>query len=169
MTPITILSTATAQERVRVSQRLTPVWASAGRRLLPIALMLVGSGLGGVGLGWAIGLPLSPALLVSLYSMIGTCLGFGLSRVINGRVQMRELMRSAALNGPAPVVLDAQGVTLPERSFRWAQVHAVRRGKDGIILLWSRADGLLLPERDLPEGLSPEDLLAQLSTWKAAQ
>jgi len=169
MTQIHITSTATAQERLRVSQRLTRNWASVPRRILPFVLIVAGSLFAGAGVGWVLGVAVSSSVLVSLYGMMGAALGLGLTRLINGPVQMKQLMRSEILNGPSPMVLDARGVTLSERSFTWAQLDGVMHSPEGILLLGSQADGILIPVRDLPDGLTAQDVLAQLNRWKAAQ
>ena len=169
MTGIKIKCTATAAEKVRMTQRLTRRWASPARRILPLVLMVAGSALLGVGMGWLIDLPWSSALLVSLYGLIGTWLGFALTGLINRPVQMRALMGSALMNHASEIGMGADGITLSARSFAWADVGAVADTAEGVVLLFSDADGLLIPARDLPQGVTATTLIAQINTWKAAQ
>lgn len=165
MTGIVLTLTTSPQERMAASSAMLDRVTWAERRLIllgiPVPLAL-GSG---VGLAWAMGYPMGAAGLVALYTLLGGLIGTILASRLQVR-RFRALYASSTLAARAqPVALSDEGLSLEARLLPWSGIAGQSRWKDTTLLHFSTVDALMIPDRDLPSGVTPGDLQAQVAKW----
>jgi hypothetical protein len=64
------------------------------------------------------------------------------------------------------IALDETGVLAEGTKFRWPEIIEVLRGPKVTLLMYLPEMGIVLPDDALPEGLSPESLMARIAEWR---
>jgi hypothetical protein len=128
------------------------------RRLSILAVPALGAVILAIAAGWLVGVSSLNAGLMGLYGYFGAVAGFFLIRKLLGQRNLRLLSGSALRSTPVLVQLVDTGLVFAERSVPWSGVTAVGRWKDTTLLYFSPVDALVVPDRDLPAGLSAEAL-----------
>ncbi|HMS95636.1 MAG TPA: hypothetical protein PKA03_10520 [Tabrizicola sp.] len=127
---------------------------------VPLALAL------GVGIALIEGRPLGPAFLVSLYTILGGYFGLIVaSRLFMWRLKV-QFSASTLKRQPCPVTLSEAGVTFEIRHLPWSATLGTTRWKNNTLLHFSAIDALLIPDRDLPTGVTPALLSDQILAWR---
>lgn len=163
---VAITVTATAAELVAASNIMS--YRNLGKmRRVVLVLAVYGGGLaGGLGVAAANGVSLSGATLVSVATMLGAFLGFVVVRQLSLRHQRATLNKSNTFGKPRGLKFDETGMTLSERYFPWSGFAGVQRWKEATLLMSSGADGFVIPDRDLPAGMTAADLAKMIEDWR---
>ena len=135
------------------------------RRLVVLGIPVPLALCSGLGIAWLLGYPLGSAGMVALYTVLGGLIG----TIVAARLQVRRfraLYATSTLAARAqPVSLSEAGVSLEARLLPWSEISGQSRWKAATLLHFSAVDALVIPDRDLPADLSPEDLHARVATW----
>ena len=164
---VAITITATAGELIAASNIMAFRNFGKVRQVLMGLAIYVGGLAGGLAVAAANGVPLSGATLVSVFTMLGAFLGHAVVRRMGIRHQQETLAGSSALGKPRGMEFDETGVTLSERHFPWTGFVGVQRWKEATLLMSSGADGFLIPDRDLPSGMTAEHLKRMIEGWRS--
>ena len=78
----------------------------------------------------------------------------------------RLLRESAFRKRPTDVALDAEGFRIEASEVPWTMVWEVRRWEGMTLLRFSPVDCFVIRDADLPEGLSPDDLMRWIAEWQ---
>ncbi len=136
-----------------------------GLVVLPFALALAC----GLLMAYAVNVTLDDGGLVALYASIGAIFGNMAALYLFGRHYRSLLAASALQKAPASVTLSADGVTLGSGALlAWSAVTAVTRWKGLTLLQFSPVDALVIPDANLPPGMTPEALSARIAQWRQA-
>lgn len=119
----------------------------------------------GLGIATLLGYPLVAATIVALYTVIGGLIGLGVALRWQARRIRTIFASSSLLQREKPVSLSEGGVRFDARQFPWTAITDQSRWNEATLLHFSTLDALVIPDRDLPAGLSPEDLQAQVAKW----
>ena len=142
--------------------------AWAFRRLMLFAVPLPMTLVFGVGIALFLGQPLGEAARVALYTCIGGLIGLLLANRVFARRYGREFAASSLRWQPLKVSLSDSGVTSEARQVLWSSISGTMRRKNSTLLHLLAVDALLIPDRDLPSGLSADDLAKRITEWRAA-
>jgi hypothetical protein len=82
-----------------------------------------------------------------------------------GRRYKGFLRQSAFRQRPTEVTLDAGGFRIEASEVPWNRVLEVRRWGKMTLLRFSSVDCFVIRDADLPEGLSPNDLMKRIAEW----
>ncbi len=169
MTEITITVDGSRLDHMGTARRL--IFRHHGRlRLMgQMAAVVTCAVAGGVTIAWLIGQQsLADAGLISLYAVIGGVIGlFITSRWLSHRLS-RTLAASPLRGASVKVVLSDAGITPAPRSLRWADIIDVQRHKAETLILLSPIEAIVLPDADLPQGVTAEQLRNQIALWRSA-
>jgi hypothetical protein len=77
------------------------------------------------------------------------------------------LRDSAFRQRPTEVTLDADGFRIEASDVPWTLVREVRRWEGMTLLRFSPVDCFVIRDADLPEGLSPDDLMRRIAEWQS--
>jgi hypothetical protein len=138
------------------------------RRLILFAVPLPMAMGFGIGIAHILGQPVADAAMVALYTFVGGFIGLTLSSRVIARRHARHFATSALRRQPLPVTLSDAGVTFTKREVPWPGIQGTTRWRDNTLLHFSAVDILVIPDRDLPAGLTPDDLAARIAEWRAA-
>lgn len=164
---LTLTVTPSARLRNEVAARLISHEMGRLRNGAVPAVPALGALLLAVPAGWLIGVSLSDAATIGLYSFAGAAIGFLLLRRGLKRRALGGLSGSALSNRPMTLDLDETGVTIAAQTLPWSTVLRIDRYADNTLILFSAADGLVIPDADLPDGMSPRTLADLVAKWKA--
>lgn len=115
-----------------------------------------------------LGLHWPDAALVAGYAGLGsffTAFVLGLRH----RKHLASLMRDSPLRAlPYEVVLSQRGVDRSGRHYPWSVFPGVALLPSMTVLQFSAVDGIILPDKELPKGLTPDALRTQIDEWRKA-
>ncbi|MCB6179528.1 hypothetical protein LHP98_15500 [Rhodobacter sp. Har01] len=168
MTEIHLRLTASPAQLVAAGQHLSQRRFGLSQRLALAALLIGGGLLFGGGISILFGTPWLAALVISLYASLGTILAGILAFRLNQRRFLTAFSVSDLRARPVGLTLSPEGLTVEPRSLAWASVTATSRWQAATLLHFGTADALVIPDADLPPGLTPETLAAQIAAWKSA-
>lgn len=136
------------------------------RRLVLIAIPIPLALAFGVGIAWFEGHQLGQAVLVALYTTVGGYFGLIVaSRLFRWRLK-GQFSASTLMRLPRPVTLSHSGLTLETRHLPWSAIKGTSRWRSNTLLHFSSVDALLIPDSDLPTGITPELLSDQILAWR---
>ena len=106
----------------------------------------------------------------SLLSSVYTILGMFFARIFVDRWLSRrvvsEFAQSPLRERGTPITLSSAGITLEAPTLDWPSIKQIRRESGALTLLMlSHIEPLVIPDADLPPGVSAESFLAQITEW----
>ena len=159
------LSTA-PEERLAASTAMLDRVTGVERRLLVVGIPLPFALVGALGIAWVMAYPLVEAAIVALYTVLMGLIGM----IIAARLQARRVgalfSASTLMRLAQPVRLSETGVGLEARHLPWSAITGQSRWKQTTLLHFSAVDALVIPDRDLPVGMTAEALQAQVAKWR---
>lgn len=87
--------------------------------------------------------------------------------VLAGRRFRRELRGSIFRTQPTEVVLSAEGLRVEAATYAWSGIPEVRRDGTTTFLMFTPVDAYIIRDADLPDGLSPEAMVARIAAWSS--
>lgn len=166
MTDLRLTITATMAELNTGAGILAKRFNGKGRLFATMLATGVGAMVASIGAGVLLGVAPVTSGLVGAYGALGAIGAYALAVSLNRRRYVAMLDTSAIRGKPYPLVLAPDGVTLPERHFGWGDFSGVQRYKDMTVLTSSAADGIVIPDRDLPAGTTPDHLARMIADWR---
>jgi hypothetical protein len=168
MTEIRLSLTAPAADLLAVSTALLNRATWARRRWLLLAFPIPLAAGFGLGMAWMSGVPVPDAALIVIYTLLGGMLGL----IIANRLQTRQyerLFATSTLRAVAcPVILSDTGLRFEARDLPWSAITGTSRWRDATLVHFSSVDALVIPDHDLPAGVTESAITAAIATWRMA-
>jgi hypothetical protein len=157
---------ASSDELIAVAARFGPDathhgWLRA-RSILAGASGPVAAGIVAAWLGFDVGHGI-------LLGAVAASISLGVDMFANKTAGLRYkgfLRESAFRQKPTEVTLDAKGFRIEASQVPWTLVREVRRWEGVTLLRFSPVDCFVIRDADLPEGLSPDDLMRRIAEWQ---
>jgi hypothetical protein len=165
MTEVRMTLTTSPDERLDASAAMLGRVIGVERRLIILGIAIPLALAGGMGIAGLMGYPLVAAGIVALYTLVGGMIGMSIAYRLQARRIRSLFSASNLLSKSQSVSLSETGLCLEARTLPWSAITAQSRCKNTTLLQFSSTDALVIPDRDLPVGLSPEDLQAQVAKW----
>ncbi|WP_151720638.1 hypothetical protein [Gemmobacter serpentinus] len=137
------------------------------RKQLAFALMLLGALLFGGAMTLIGAIPLTVGLVISVAALFGALIGMQIAIRMNGAAIQRLQAADWRWQQGLPMTLRPDGLVLEARLVPWDAGHGTSRLKDATVLHLGRLDTVVIPDADLPPGLSPENLQTKIAGWRS--
>lgn len=138
---------------------------SVGFFLIPFS---VAAGVGTLAGTMFLHMPWDRAVMPALYAGLGYFVAAMLLGLWHRGTLAKRVQQAPLRDLPYEVTLSAQGVNRGGRLYPWSVFTAVSVLPRMTVLQFSPAEGMPLPDKELPEGLTPDALRTQIDLWRKA-
>jgi hypothetical protein len=165
MTDLRLTLTTSPDERLDASVTMVERVTGVGWQMISWGFPILLALLCGLGVAMLMGHSLVLAGGIALWTIGGGMIGMSVASQLHGRRVRTLYSESSLFSRPQLVSLTEEGVFFESRSLPWDAITAQSRFKSATLLHFSSTEALIIPDRDLPWGVPPQELQARVAEW----